>query len=114
MLPLICTLFARQANITSGPQQVNNGDVVNSSPTRAGIPEGAPNKLLEAHGERLDLEATRTAGQRDQELAPVGALDGTADAGRQGLGIPQRIPRRRASEVPGTRKRTQRGHADSA
>jgi hypothetical protein len=71
------TVFARQANIAQGPQQVNNtvsligGDA--QPLARAGNQESEPNKLLEAHGERLDLGATSTAGAGDQALAAVGA-----------------------------------------
>ena len=44
-------VFTRQANIAS-QQVVNNGTMVTAS--RAGNSETAQNKLLEAHGERLD------------------------------------------------------------
>jgi hypothetical protein len=72
------TVFARQANIAAGPQQVNNtvslaaGDA--QSLARAGNLESEQNKLLEAHGERLDLGAADAAGASDQALAPVGAV----------------------------------------
>lgn len=72
-------VFARQANISSGPQQVNNGPVVNAAPTRAAIQETEPNKLLEAHGERLDTGAAGTAGEGDQALATVGARNRPAN-----------------------------------
>lgn len=72
------TVFARQANIAQGPQQVNN-----ASPARAAQLEGTPNKLLEApHEERLDSETPSAAGQGDQAMAPVGAVDRTQDRGR--------------------------------
>ena len=65
-------VFTRQANISSGPQQVNNGPVVNGAPARAGHSESEQVKLLEAHDERLDLGAPGTTGTIDQALAPVG------------------------------------------
>jgi hypothetical protein len=48
------TVFARQANITTGPQQVNNGTPAPSS-APAGKVETIPNELMEAQdAERLD------------------------------------------------------------
>lgn len=79
-------VFARQANISHGPQQINNnqqinngGDVVNGSPARASISASTPNKLLEGHGERVDGRTTTTARQSDPALAPVGAFNGAAE-----------------------------------
>ena len=63
------TVFARQANIANGPQQVNNG----VSFARTGNSQSEPNELLEAHGERLDIPAASTTGAGDQALASVGA-----------------------------------------
>jgi hypothetical protein len=70
------TVFARQANIAHGPQQVNNG----VSLARAGNSESEPNKLLEAHGERLDVGAAGTTGAGDQALATVGRLNRPANS----------------------------------
>jgi hypothetical protein len=65
-------VFARQANIAQGPQQVNNG-VVNNGSAHAGLPESSPNKLLEANGERLDVNPAPATVESDPPLAPVGA-----------------------------------------
>lgn len=70
------TVFARQANITSGPQQINNG----STPVclaRAKDSESMRNELLEAHGERMDNGTANEAGERDTKLATVGAINRT-------------------------------------
>ena len=68
-------VFARQANIANGPQQVNNGlPVAPAENLKSG-----PDKLLEAHGERLDIGATGTAGGCDRALAPVGAVNRAAN-----------------------------------
>ena len=68
------TVFARQANIAHGPQQVNNGTPVPpQAPSRAGNQESEPNKLLEAPGERMDGRTSGAAGRGDQAMAPVGA-----------------------------------------
>jgi hypothetical protein len=55
-------VYARQANIAQGPQQVNNG-VVNHGVARPRLPQAPPTKLLEAHGERMDRgEASEATG----------------------------------------------------
>src|SRR5262245_59178701 len=59
------TVFARQANIAHGPQQVNNGVPL----TRAENHESPPNKLLEAHGERPDDRAESEASRGDHAMA---------------------------------------------
>ena len=68
-------VFARQANITSGPQQVNNGPVLNGTPARAAIQETAPDKLLEGavDGERVDGRTESTTGRSDPAMATVGS-----------------------------------------
>jgi len=69
-------LFAKQANIAHGPQQVNNGAPLPARTENATI---APNELLEAHAvTRLDTGATAAAGAGDPSLATVGTIDGTA------------------------------------
>lgn len=83
------TVFARQANFAAGPQQINNGTPLR--PPRARNSESLPNKLLEANGERLDSGASNAAGNRNQELAPVGAIDGSTDHRRQRAGVTERV-----------------------
>ena len=72
-------IYAKQANIANGPQQVNNG----SPPAHAGGETSIePNKLLEhEHGQRLDTGTTGTAIGADKELETVGAID-RAEVGR--------------------------------
>ncbi len=63
-------VYARQANIANGPQQVNNG-VVPAAPTFA----NPQNEQLEAqYGERLDFGAARQTGIGDPTVATVGAV----------------------------------------
>ena len=69
--------YIRQANMTTGPQQVNNGYA--GTPSHSGIQSGAgniqseQNKLLEAdHGQRLDIGAQAAAGRANQKLETVG------------------------------------------
>jgi len=83
------TVFAKQANIAHGPQQVNNGIPL----ARAGNSKSEPNKLLEAYGERLDARTSDSAGASDQNLAPVGTVHRSEDCGRQGTVGPKRISR---------------------
>jgi hypothetical protein len=65
-------VFARQANIAHGPQQVNNGG--SAGPT--GNPQLAQNELLKHQdGERLDAGAAGAAGASGAALATVGARD---------------------------------------
>lgn len=68
--------FVRQANISNGPQQVNNGVAPESSPARAEKSVNPSNELLEhIHGERLDTRAAGKAGTANSGLATVGAID---------------------------------------
>ena len=69
--------YVGQANITSGPQQVNN------SPVR-GENRKPQNELLEQqHGnEWLDPGAASTAGETNTELETVGAVNRAKDNGR--------------------------------
>jgi hypothetical protein len=62
------TVIARQANITTGPQQVNNGLI----PTEN---QPAPNKLLEPqNGQWMDPRATSTTGGTHPFMETVGTL----------------------------------------
>jgi hypothetical protein len=66
-------VFARQANIANGAQQVNNGF---PPPSRAEIQESGRNELLEEdREERLERGAASSAGRRDTALASLGALN---------------------------------------
>jgi len=70
--------YIRQANITNGPQQVNNGakpEQYAQAHASAGDFQTAPNKLLEADHERLDIGAPQAAGRADQKLEAVGAVN---------------------------------------
>jgi len=70
------TVFTRQANIAQGPQQVNNA-IVPAIPAAscAAISKTQQNEVLEAHGERVYVGPTHAAGQRNQALAPMEALN---------------------------------------
>lgn len=71
-------VFARQANIAHGPQQVNNGVVPAGGATiaHAGSDETERTKLLEVeHGQRLDTRAASTAGNTDPAMATLGEID---------------------------------------
>jgi len=64
--------YARQANVTTGPQQVNNG--VAAAPRTRNM-ETEQHRLLEGiDGQRLDTRATGTSGAVDSHLAAVGAV----------------------------------------
>ena len=89
-------VFARQANIAHGPQQVNNGPVANGV-ARAGQHEGQPTKLLS--GETIDAEqvdggAASEAAGGDSPVETVGAVHRAANGRREGAGVPKPVPRR--------------------
>ena len=77
------TVFTRQANIAHGPQQVNNGPIQVAAPREEPRAREtlrfAPNELLEADGERLDLRATDPTGAGNPPVAPLDAIDRPAD-----------------------------------
>jgi hypothetical protein len=88
-------VFAKQANITSGPQQVNNG-ISQPVPAHAERAEKVPNKLLEDTSyatKRMDLGAAQGAKQSHKDLASVGEIDGAEDRGGQSAGRKQRAQR---------------------
>ena len=71
--------FVKQANMTTGPQQVNNTCANTPScggkQSRTENIESEPNKLLEAnHGQRLDRGTQAQAGRANQEVATLGAV----------------------------------------
>ena len=87
-------LFAKQANIAHGPQQVNNGvaSPVPSAPlTHAANAQSEQNKLLEAlDGERLDFGAAGAAAAGDSAMASVGSVDRPTKRSRKGQGRDER------------------------
>jgi hypothetical protein len=68
-------VYAKQANIAHGPQQVNNSP---SPATRRGENEKTPNRLLETGNEQpLDTGTKDTAGAGHSQMEAVGALHGS-------------------------------------
>ncbi|KQS49735.1 hypothetical protein ASG20_12300 [Sphingomonas sp. Leaf198] len=93
-------VYARQANIANGPQQVNNGVVGTSHGSNQASP---PNELLETeHGKRLDPRTAGAAIGSDPTMETVGAIDGASDGGRQGKRQPQRRQGRKAAGAQGS------------
>ena len=75
--------FAKQANVTNGPQQVNNGVATPATTSRAEEIQNGPNELLEMqHGNHLDSRAAGAAGGADPHLAAVGAIHRAEVTGR--------------------------------
>lgn len=67
------TVYAHQANVTSGPQQINNGMV---APASAPENENQQNKLMEApNGQWLDTGTARATSGTDKAMATVGKVD---------------------------------------
>ena len=76
-------MFAKQANVTSGPQQVNFGVMAPASPARAEEIQNRPNELSGAtHGLLQDTRTSCAAGGADPHLSAVGTLDRAAVTGR--------------------------------
>lgn len=66
-------VYARQANIAHGPQQVNNAVIATS---RAEKSENAPNKLLEANSEKpMDKGTAAASGDGDKAMATMGEVN---------------------------------------
>lgn len=77
--------FVQQANISNGPQQVNNGCTAQAADSRARKNGSEQNGLLEARdGERVDQATTCSAGFADSPVEAVAAIDRTPDGARQG------------------------------
>ncbi|MGZ9081606.1 MAG: hypothetical protein ACXW3U_05595, partial [Rhodoplanes sp.] len=79
-------VFARQANIAHGPQQVNNGVSAPAATTHADAfnPQRERNELLEHQdGERLDTGTAGAPGASGAAMATVGAFDWPAHRCRQ-------------------------------
>ena len=79
--------FVKQANISAGHQQINNGTATNPGPSRAEEKEIPPNKLLEnTHGERLDTGTASASGRVNQNVEAMGAIHRPTKRGRKGTG----------------------------
>lgn len=75
-------MFAKQANVTHGPQQINNV-VVASSPSRADEIQNQHNELLEMqHGNYLDTGTQSEASCADSQLVSVEGVNRSKVAGR--------------------------------
>ena len=91
-------VFARQANVTTGPQQINNAV---GSLAHAGGNGSEQTKLSEApHELRQDTRTPALTVGDDPPMASMGAIDGAPDASRQGALGPQRVERRHARHAP--------------
>ena len=85
-------VFARQANIAQGPQQVNNGMMPVSEPRARGKNKNTPNKLLEEKPhERLDTRTPGATVGSDPAMATLGTFDGTEVRRGQGAGVEERL-----------------------
>lgn len=79
-------IFAKQANIAHGPQQVNNHV---AGIARAEEIDNQPTELLEHdHGQRLDTGTTAAASGSNQAMEAVGAIHRPAHAARKSSGKP--------------------------
>jgi len=107
------TVFAKQANIASGAQQVNNAPTMTVSRVRAGDPRVQPNKLLQAGTyvegiERVDTGASGTAAPRDPALEAVDAVNRTEKRPGKSPSGTKRVQGRAAAARPRGTAPTQR------
>jgi hypothetical protein len=81
-------IFAKQANIANGHQQVNNGTTMPVTPLSAGENEIQQNELLteEHHGETVDTRATGPAIRANSAMETVGAVNRRPNTRGQGSG----------------------------
>jgi hypothetical protein len=72
--------YVKQANISHGPQQINNNSPSTYRSQRSGENEIQQNELLEIKiGERVDAGTAGTTGGADPAMETVGALNRTED-----------------------------------
>lgn len=87
-------LFARQANVSNGPQQVNNTITAQPADARTGEIGSQQNELS---GAAIDGQLSQNGGAStlaltvDPALAPLGAVNGAADGRRQGALVSKRV-----------------------
>lgn len=78
-------IYARQANISNGAQQVNNG--IAPPTTHAGENPNPPSKLLERrHEERMDTPAQSPTGSGNSAVETLAAIDRASNSAGQGDG----------------------------
>jgi hypothetical protein len=100
-------IYARQANVTTGPQQVNNG--VSHAPAESGDKGISPIKLSrEIHELRPNRRTPALESRADTPLATVGTIDGAPNGGGQGEGRPKCVERRSAADAQEPRARVAR------
>lgn len=71
-------LFAQQANVAFGPQQVNNGATRATNDPHPPQNQSTPNELLEVSPHertQVDARAAPTTGREDPGMEPLGAID---------------------------------------
>jgi aldehyde:ferredoxin oxidoreductase len=96
-------VFARQANISHGTQQVNNVGLPPMTTARAGETEIPQNKLLRAGDvKRLDTGAQATTIAGNPTLATLGAFHGAEVGARQGDRRPKRRSGRDSVAIEGS------------
>ena len=95
--------FAKQANISNGPQQVNNGtsaQPAEAAPTRTEEARSAPNKQLEVQdAEWVDAGAARASEPGNPEVAAVATVHRPDFAGRKVRMCTERVERRGAATL---------------
>jgi hypothetical protein len=92
-------VFAHQANLTTGPQQINNGNLNRACEEKKQIP---PNQLSgESHGLQTHTRASGSTSSPDPSLETLGEINGPQNArGQEAVGV-ARLQRRHPSKSSG-------------
>jgi hypothetical protein len=94
-------VFARQANVSNGPQQINNGPVAR----RSSRVRKNRNERSELSGDAIELPPDKgtpaLACRADTPLASMGEIDRTSDGGREVAVIAERMEGRPADLAAG-------------
>jgi hypothetical protein len=70
-------VFAKQANIANGNQQVNNGSFASNPPAHAGEAINQPNELLEVNNgsKKMDTSATKSTKRKNKGMGAMEKFD---------------------------------------
>ncbi|MBX9631438.1 MAG: hypothetical protein K2X67_13040 [Burkholderiales bacterium] len=77
-------IYARQANLTTGPQQINNDSNHYARAREGRIEQSKLSHGDDSYGLRQDIGAPALAGGTDPAMEAVGEVHGTADTGGKG------------------------------
>jgi len=101
-------VFAKQANIAQGHQQVNNGEAAPAARGEARILHNEQSRLTHETGQWLDSAASPAAIGADSRMEALAAGDGAKDCRGKGKIKPKRVEGRHPADAARTRRRPAR------